>query len=362
MRMLLIGFFGRTYMPYIQHYEDVLRQENVEYDACFFDRMENCATTSKSLGFGTEYTFHHITTANSLSKLIPAFQYLAFVKKLINKNDYDKLIVFTTMPAVILGPTLWKRYKGRYIYDYRDYTYEKYGFFARRVEKVIRNAAFSCFSSKGYLEYFGGINNYLITHNITNESGVVGNADDLRAKKSLCIGFLGYVRYYQLNIKLIEAFANDSKYSLQYAGSTFSDCDLESFCRQKGVHNVTFYGSYQNEQKPLLYSKVDLINSVYSLDSPEVKQAVPNRIYDAALFKKPIIVAKGTYLAAIVEKYGLGFQIDPFQDDIRAETESYIHSFDPAVFQQNCEAFLRDVRSDQNKLKEAICSFCREDA
>ncbi len=263
------------------------------------------------------------------------------------------------MPAVILGPILWNKYKNKYIYDYRDYTYEKYLFFAKRIEKIANNSFLTCFSSKGYLNYFSKIDNYYISHNISNEERKVELVEDLKKKKKICIGFLGYVRYFDLNTRLIDAFANNSNYFLMYAGSAFTDCDLPLYCKNNNVNNVEFYGSYENNQKPILYKSIDIINSVYSLGSPEVREAIPNRVYDAALFKKPIMVAQGTYLAQIVEQYGLGLQVDPFGDDVLSTVETYIHNFNPEVFKNNCESFLQDVRKDQERLREAVQVFIR---
>lgn len=359
MKFLLIGFFGRTYMPYMKEYEKILQEENISYDVTCFERYETAPIEITAKRLGTEYTYKQKTTAKPTSKILPAFGYFRFVKKLIRRNRYDRLIVFTTMPAIFLSPLLVFKYKKRYIYDYRDYTYEKYLWFRLAAKWVMDRAVFVCFSSKGYLKYYPGLKNYLITHNISNQDKCIHTAPNLKEKKKLCIGFLGYVRYFDVNKKIIDALANSPHFSLKYVGSSFSDCDLQSYCTSLKIENVEFLGTYLNEEKPRLYQDIDIINSVYSLESPEVKQAVPNRIYDAALFKKPILVAKGTYLSRMVEKYDLGISIDPAKDEILQSISAYICSFDSEEFTKKCNGFLFDVSRDLKIFHERIAAFIR---
>lgn len=358
MKMLLIGFFGRTYIPYIEKYESVLSENNVKYDVAFFERTETKETSISACEHGYEYTFYHETNTNSFSKLIPAIKYFGFVKKLIKKNKYDKIIVFTTMPAVFLSRLLIKRYDGNYIFDYRDYTYEKNRLFRYVSERVMQHAAYVCFSSAGYLNYYKNIDSYLITHNICNDDKLMSSVADLRSKDHIVIGFLGYVRYFSVNCKLIDTFTNSDQYSLFYGGTAFSDCDLQTYCKENGINNVVFEGRYDNSQKPNLYRSIDIINSIYDLQSPEVKEAIPNRIYDSAIYKKPIIVSKGTYLQKIVEKYRLGIAVDPFHDDIQLMLKDYLSRFDKDEFLEHCNHFLEDVRKDQEKHLKTVKSFC----
>lgn len=360
MKILLIGFFGRTYMPYIEHYERLLKAQHISYDVCFFDRSCTKPIDIKKTEFGTEYIFHCKTNANAFSKIFPAFNYIKKVKKIIYKNKYDKLIVFTTMPAALMSMILLNKYSDKFIFDYRDYTYEKFKFFNRLVEKVMKKASLVCFSSKGYLIYYPELDNYIITHNITNLECCVGISDDLKSKSHICIGFLGYVRYFDVNSRLIKAFANDSTYSLMYTGSRFSDCDLESLCSSLKITNVMLKGAFDNSEKPKLYEQIDMINSIYSLNSPEVKQAVPNRIYDAVLYKKPIIVSDGTYLAELVKKYDIGVVVDPFSNDMKKDICDYVSNFNNDIFTKNCERFLEDIKGDLNIFEKKVIDFLNE--
>ena len=212
-------------------------------------------------------------------------------------------------------------------------------------------------SSKGYMKFFQNKDKIVITHNISNEEYKEEKAVDLRIKEKLNIGFLGYVRYFDVNSKLINAFKNSDKVSFTYIGLPFKDCDLEGFCKENNIENVKFKGRYENDEKAKLYQDIDIINSIYSLDSEEVQPAIPNRLYDAALFKKPIITAKGTYLAHIVEEYQLGFSIDVYQDDIKKLLEDYLNNFNEQEFTEKCNKFLEEIYQDEKMCNEYVKKF-----
>lgn len=353
MKALIIGFFSKTYMPYMQRYEKIFQENNVEYDIVTFDRDSN----GKIEQNGNTYLFKHTTGTNKLELLFLSIKYRRLIIKLLKKNKYDKLVVLTTMPGILIHRKLFKKYKDNYIFDYRDYTYEKIGVYRKIVDKIIKNSYCTLMSSKGYMKFFENKDKIIITHNISNEEYQEEKAIDLREKENLNIGFLGYVRYFDVNSKLINAFKNSDKISFTYVGLPFRDCDLEGFCKENNIQNVKFMGRYENSEKAKLYKDIDIINSIYSLDSEEVQPAIPNRLYDAALFKKPIITAKGTYLAQIVEEYQLGFSIDVYQEDIQKALENYLNNFNAQEFTKRCNQFLEEIYQDEKKCNEATKNF-----
>lgn len=357
MKYLLIGFFTRTYMPYIEKYERILKKENVPYDIVFWDRD---STQTSIVCEHNEYTFCHITTTSTLKKIVPLFKYIYFVKQLIKTNKYDKLIVFTTIPSIFLISLLLNEYDGKYIYDYRDVTYERWLIFRKLVNTIVDHSYFTAISSKGYLNILSFNKKILLCHNISNMEYIIPTPDNIRDKAVLTIGFLGYVRYFDVNSNLIQSFKGYSNFQLKYYGTNFSNCNLKQYAESIQANNVLFYGKYNNDDKPRLYQEIDLINSIYSTDSPEVKYAIPNRLYDAVLFKKPIIASKGTYLAEIVENYGLGLVVDPYDRDIPVRVKEYIHQYNYKKFEIACNNFLDIVEKDEEKINQMLENFIKE--
>jgi len=73
---------------------------------------------------------------------------------------------------------------------------------------------------------------------------------------------------------------------------------------------IEYYGKYDYDLEiAKLYGKIDCVFSVYDADMNNVKVALPNKLYEAIYCEIPIIVAKGTYLAELVEEMGVGIAV-----------------------------------------------------
>lgn len=123
------------------------------------------------------------------------------------------------------------------------------------------------------------------------------------------IGFVGVIRYADQIKMLIDATDKCGVNVLIRGMGSDSDV-IEEYC--KGRDNVAFGGRFEySKDASDIYSSVDVIYSVYNSNLTNVKLALPNRLYDAIAFKKPIIVAEGTHLADVVNGLGIGESINP---------------------------------------------------
>lgn len=125
------------------------------------------------------------------------------------------------------------------------------------------------------------------------------------------VGFIGGIRYIQ-QMKLLVDAAEIAGCKVLFAGAAVSsNCNqqISDYCKDKPF--VAFTGKYNfKEDIARLYGMVDCVYSVYDADNPNVRIALPNKLYEAVICELPIIVAKGTYLAELVEKYGIGISVD----------------------------------------------------
>ena len=120
------------------------------------------------------------------------------------------------------------------------------------------------------------------------------------------VGFIGVVRYKEQMMMLISA-AQTCKVNVLFAGGGLDD-EIETIC--KDIPNIEYYGKYVYDTEiASLYAKCDCIYSVYNADLNNVKVALPNRLYEAIYCGLPIIVAKGTFLAELVEDMGVGVAV-----------------------------------------------------
>lgn len=122
------------------------------------------------------------------------------------------------------------------------------------------------------------------------------------------VSFIGAVRYKRQMMNLLEC-AQRSSAEYLIAGFESSGNEIEECA--KTISNVRWYGEYRFEKEASkLYAMSDIIYSVYDADSYNVRVALPNKLYEAVFCEIPIIVARGTYLADVVNEWGVGIAVD----------------------------------------------------
>ena len=95
--------------------------------------------------------------------------------------------------------------------------------------------------------------------------------------------------------------------------------DLVDFVKERAekTDNIKYKGKVDYEDTLDIYSKSDLMFAVYNPQIMNHKYSAANKIYEAMLLKKPIIVARGTSMDKIVERYDIGFVIDYDKNEFR---------------------------------------------
>jgi hypothetical protein len=355
MKLLIIGFSLKNFMPFIYKYEKILLENDVNYDVFLFDRTKNDNVIKND---NIIYYNKLVKSGESkLKKIIPYIGYKKHLTRVIKSNKYEKFIVLTTPPAVFINKLLIKKYRNSYIFDYRDYSHEKIKWYKNNVDNIIKNSYCTFISSKGFMDYLNTSDKIYISHNINSFDYTHKPIDDLKNKNNINIGFVGYVRYYNPNIKLIYSLRNSDTFSLSYYGEAYNGCDINEYCRLNDIKNVKVQSYYENKDKYKIYESISIINALYDVNSEDTIRALPNRLYDAAIYKKPILVSKGTYLAELVLQYGIGLCIDVLTDDIEKALNEYIEHFSIIEFQNNCNRFLEDIKSDEIVFERKIADF-----
>lgn len=222
----------------------------------------------------------------------------------------------------------------------------------------MKNSFITTVSSFGFFRFLENNKKIYLNHNISNWDVFGFSDNELSKKPKIKIGFVGVVRYMKENMNLIRQMKNNGKYEFVYIGKTYPECNLEKTCKNENIENVTFKGEFNNKDKPEIYKDIDIINALYGNESLEVQTALPNKLYDAIVFKKPMIVSKGTYLSELVEKYKIGIAVD-FKENFYEVIEKYINEFNSHEFDKNANILLYKVLCDQKNIKEKVKYFIK---
>ena len=86
--------------PYARQYEEAIIAAGHEYDIVFWDRFSNAPMEKRE----NEFIFHRVCSlgGNRLKKIYPFYLFRKNIKRLIEKGNYDKIIILNTMPGFLL--------------------------------------------------------------------------------------------------------------------------------------------------------------------------------------------------------------------------------------------------------------------
>lgn len=135
--------------------------------------------------------------------------------------------------------------------------------------------------------------------------------DFLRYRKKeageFTVGFIGSIRYKE-QLKMLIRAAKKAGVRVFFAGAA-TDGEIETLCKENDGY-CEYYGPFNYTQKIAeLYGKLDCVYSVYDADMANVRIALPNKLYESIWCCLPILVAQNTYLAELVEEWGVGVAV-----------------------------------------------------
>lgn len=354
----IIFLLNIRYAPYLKKYTDVLEAQNQDFEIIYWDRLNSEDNTD---GIPTKvFNYSSDLNKSKISKLKDFYKYRQFIVKNIKSNKYEKLIILTTLTGVLLTDLLLKDYKGKYVLDIRDYSFERNVLYKKLIGKLVENSYFTAISSKGFLNFLPQSNKYIIAHNYRDEDIEQRNMQKKTSKpKQIKISFLGSIRHFDLDKKIIEIFKDDNRFIIEYVGDGPHFEKLKSYVL-KNHYKVVLPGRYNFNEKPRILSSVDIINGYYDEKEYINKYAISNKFYDSIIFKIPILVNKDVYLGEIVDqKYlGLAINIDNYSKHELSEiVHEKISNFDYVKFYKMCDELLQEIIIEDNLFKEKLAVF-----
>jgi len=145
-----------------------------------------------------------------------------------------------------------------------------------------------------------------------------------------------------MNYEVMDALGNVPGFKLSFVGKGNAAEALERYAKGKGYDNVVFTGFYKKEKEPSIYKQHALVNIIYPL-IPSHISALSNRFYNSLIYKRPMIVTRGTVQGDYAEQYGVGLVIDNCEklDEIILE---YQKNLDSVQYQKQCNLLLKLFR------------------
>lgn len=338
-------------MPYLNLYLENLNTEDNEVHLVYWNRDENqedlAAVQSLKLH---EFKCSQEDEVAKALKIKNFLKFRGFVKSIL-KDDFDFIIVLQTVTAILLFDILMaKRFKGNYIFDYRDCTYEKIKSYKYLVGKIVKNSKVTFVSSLGFLKNLPKSEKIKCVHNVLSWDLRFSQNEKLNKTHSekIRIGFWGFLREENVNLEIIKKISKDQRFELHYYGrEQKTACNLKDYVSKNQIKNVFFHGAYNPEEKYEFLKNTDIIHNIYCEDS--MMLAMSNKYYDGVIFKRPQLVAKDSFMAGEIAKNGLGVAVNPYSESFTQDIFDYFARMDIEKFEQVCYSEQTKISSENEE-------------
>jgi hypothetical protein len=352
-RVCIIAPTNLYRLPYLSLYEYTLREAGVEFDVLYWDRRGLQEKEDE------HYRCFSLHVGESLSMLSGLAHYQAFrryVKSHLRERKYDYLIILTSLMGVVLADVT-KRYP--YILDIRDYTYERSLLFRTIENTVITRATLVLISSLGFLKWLPPAGRYLMAHNIM--PGAISVTATPFPQASHVVSFIGASIHHYEAVRLLSSLVATSRYEMRIIGSIPEKERIYALCRDANIACPSIVGHYMPEEQSRYFHETNFVMAVYGDSHTNTRTLIPNKLYDSCIYRRPIIVSKGTYLGDYVQTRGIGLTVDLGSlEHIGELLDSYYNRDKYLEYCECCAIYLKEVDEDMKrlmlKLREVIGS------
>ncbi len=351
-RIALIAASSPEDAPYLNYYLPVFDRLGISYDLIFWDKKGSSFKTRNN-----DYVFRRSSDifGNIFRKGIDYFAYASFVKKILKQNSYDRIIIFTIMPALFLGRKLL-RGDARYIVDIRDYSPAlKISALRRLFHSVAGKSYATVVSSPGFKEFLPKESRYILSHNISSESAGSELLESRESETPLKVLTLGLIRDEVANKAVVDALAANPSFELLFAGKGPILENIKEYALNRNIENISFLGPYIKSEEISICRDSDFINAFLS-DSFNSSILLSNRLYSSVVAGTPVIVNKHSEQGRIVEKYDLGIGIDNTLNLDKILLD-YARNFDREKYNTGRRRFMDRIRTDIATFEKALTDF-----
>lgn len=310
----IIMFQNMRYAPFLKLYENILQEAGLEYEVLYYNRDKALNETNDQKYIPIPWFGKGTVAAPKYEKLLNFVCYRSYLLKLLRSKKYDRLIILTTFPAVLISGYLKRVYKNRYIVDIRDYTQESFRPYFEMEAVALKNSALNVISSSGFVKFLPKAS-FVRCHNMT--PNVTGEDCKPLAKakdRPIVISYIGSIMYEKQCKQLMDLVYGDERFEFHFYGNEANGNGVSEYAKQLNSQRIVMHGPFLPHQKEEIYGASDLVFNCYGNDSTLVKYAISNKFYDAPLYGKPVLVSPDTAMAEESENYACALDLDRLTD------------------------------------------------
>lgn len=263
-------------------------------------------------------------TGGGLKNLQPLYEYGKLLKEWLNANNQ----LFDTIHAIdydagSVALKVANKYNKKLVYHIADfYAESRLGIpgplrkiIAKKELKLIGQADATIVCSEDRIEQIKGSypKKLIVVHNTPAREQVIAEEDiKYEQKNQLTVTYVGGIEKKRFINQAVEVIAKHPDIQLKLAGAGDVSKEVEHYAEE--ADNIRYYGSINYQDALNLYESTDFMFAMYDPNHPNHKYSAANKVYEAQLMGKAIIVAAGTGMDKIVAANNMGYVIDYSQE------------------------------------------------
>lgn len=346
-KILIMGFTKIKYMPYINFYLESIDKDRNDIHILYWNRDLQDEDLSEYKSFTIhEFRCYQEDDVSKISKISSFLKYRKFVYKVIQKNKFDLIFVLHSLPGVLLSDVLTRQYQDKFIFDYRDSTYESISIFKKIVGDLVKKSKVTFVSSDGFRKFLPleCESKIFTSHNLLKESLEHRTDKEINGISSdkIRIAFWGFIRHEEINRVIIEKISLDKRFELHYYGREQQVAlNLKKYVNDINATNVYFHGEYQPEDRYKFILTTDIIHNIYYDDNTML--AMGNKYYDGIIFRIPQICMQGSFMGKCASEREIGIECNPNANDFCDKIYSFYQKLNWKSFYENCNKELQKI-------------------
>lgn len=350
-KVAILSAVNIKHMSLISLYTSILDEKKIPYDIIYMDKYGE----KEEIGAQNIYRYENIIDHgwSRRKKAIRHFRFFWYAKTILEKNNYDRIIVWNDVAITMFGWYLARKWKGKYCLNIRDYNGEKKWYIYKIFEKAVSKSSFTTISSEGFKSFLPE-HEYvsLYSYNDTLLSEMTPRSGKREEGKPIRISFVGNVRFFPVNKKLVDAFKNDSRFELHYHGTNAEI--IESYAKEIGATNVVCSGTFPISETKRYLEESDIVNNVFGNGTYGVKTLTSIRLFHAAYLNIPIMVSKDTFMQEITDRFGIGYAVDSINDNLPDKVFEWYCKLDQNDLHKGSAALLDEAEESNAHFREVV--------
>lgn len=297
-----------------------------------------------------------------VKNIVPLMKYRKILSKWLqdNQEKYDAIHAVDYDTGAI-AMKVKNKYNKKIVYHIADFYADSRlnipTFLKKRLRKneykIINQSDATIICSDDRKEQIAGSQpkNLVVVHNTPPRKQESFATENQGSKEILKITYVGGLEKKRFIDQMIEVIKNKPNYELTLAGSP-GDA-REAIAEIDNIDNIEFLGKVSYEKALELYRDTDIMVAMYDPNHPNHTYSAANKVYEAMLLGKPIIVANRTGMDKIVRAEDMGYTID-FTQEAFKELLNHLSENKDELFEKSKNAYEAYQRYSWEEMEKRI--------